>query len=97
MKERKAVTRETRGEYLKAGKKEKGLILDQYLRLTGYNRKYAIRALLTPPAKTTTAVIDGNPLVFKAEKKPKPKNPPVDMAFGYAVPRGEKLSQPAFL
>jgi hypothetical protein len=29
MNERKAVTRETRGEYLKAGKKEKGLILDQ--------------------------------------------------------------------
>jgi hypothetical protein len=29
MNERKAATRETGGEYLKAGKKEKGLILDQ--------------------------------------------------------------------
>jgi hypothetical protein len=74
MNERKAVTRETREEYLKAGKKEKGLILDQYLRLTGYNRKYAVRALSTPPAKTTTVVIDGKTLVLKAGKKPKPKN-----------------------
>jgi hypothetical protein len=51
MNERKAVTRETRGEYLKADKKQKGLILDQYVRLTGYNRKYAIRVLSAPPDK----------------------------------------------
>jgi hypothetical protein len=55
MNERKAVTRETRGEYRKAGKKEKGLILDQYVRLTGYNRKYAIRILSSPPPKTAVA------------------------------------------
>jgi hypothetical protein len=48
MNERKAVTRETRGEYHKAGKKKKGLILDQYARLTGYNRKYAVRVPSTP-------------------------------------------------
>jgi hypothetical protein len=70
MNERKAVTWETSGEYHKAGKKEKGLIRDQYVRLTGYNRKYAIRILSKPPDKTTTVVRDGNPLVFKAEKKP---------------------------
>jgi hypothetical protein len=40
MNERKAVTRETRGEYQKAGKKDKGLILKQYIRFTGYNRMY---------------------------------------------------------
>jgi hypothetical protein len=68
MNERKAVTRETRGEYLKAGQKEKGLILDQYLRLTGYNRKHAVRVLSTPPAKTATVVIDGKTLVLKVEK-----------------------------
>ncbi|MDR0760032.1 MAG: hypothetical protein LBF74_07980 [Treponema sp.] len=74
MNERKAVTRETRGEYRKVGKKEKGLILDQYVRLTGYNRKYAIRVLSMRPGKTATGVIDGKTVVFKAGKKPKPKN-----------------------
>jgi hypothetical protein len=59
MNERKAVTREIRGEYHKAGKKEKGLILDQYVRLTGYTWKYAIRVLSSPPGKTATVVIDG--------------------------------------
>jgi hypothetical protein len=73
MNERKAVTRETREEYHKAGKKEKGLILDQYVRLTGYTRKYAIRVLSSPPGKTATVVIDGKTVVVKTEKKPKPK------------------------
>jgi hypothetical protein len=68
MNERKAVTREPRGEYHKAGKKEKGLILDQYVRLTGYNRMYAIRVLSTPPGKITTLVINGKTVVSKAEK-----------------------------
>jgi hypothetical protein len=35
------------------------LIPDQYVRITGYIRKYAIRVLSTPPAKITPAVIDG--------------------------------------
>jgi hypothetical protein len=48
MNERKAVTRETGGEYLKAGRKEKSLIPDRYIRPTGYNRKYAIRLLPSP-------------------------------------------------
>jgi hypothetical protein len=68
MNERKAVTQETRGAYLKADKKEKGLIPDQYVRLTEYNRKYAIRILSAPPAKTATLVIDG--------KKAEPEKPP---------------------
>ncbi|MDR2795435.1 MAG: hypothetical protein LBB47_01840, partial [Spirochaetaceae bacterium] len=69
MNEQKAVTRETREEYHKAGKKEKGLILDQYVRLTGYNRKYAVRLLSKPVAgKTVMTVIDGKTVVYKAEK-----------------------------
>ncbi|MDR2159335.1 MAG: hypothetical protein LBP23_04620 [Treponema sp.] len=45
MKEKKAVTRETGREYQNAGKKEKDLILDHLVRLTGYNRKYAVDAV----------------------------------------------------
>jgi hypothetical protein len=74
MNERKAVTRETRREYQCAGKKEKGLILDQYVHLTGYNRKYAIRVLSMPFARTATMAGDGKTAVFKAGKKPRPKN-----------------------
>jgi hypothetical protein len=73
MREKQAVTRETRGEYQKAGKKQKGLILDQFARLTGYNRKYAIRLLAKRQAAAQTAA-GGNTLIFKAEKKTRPKN-----------------------
>jgi len=45
MKERKAVTRETRLRYRKATKKAKKRILDEFTRLAGYNRKYAITLL----------------------------------------------------
>jgi hypothetical protein len=74
MNERKAVIRETRGEYHKVGKKETGLIPDQYVRLTGYTRKYAVRVLSSPPAKTAPVVIDGKTVVFKAEKSRNRKN-----------------------
>jgi hypothetical protein len=73
---RKAVTRETGREYQRAGKKEKGLILGQYVRLTGYNRKYAIRILSMPFARTAAMAVDGKTAAFKAEKKPGPKNRP---------------------
>jgi hypothetical protein len=76
MNEKKAVMPETRGDYQKAGKKKIGLILDQYIRLTGYNRKYAVRVLSKPFGKSTTVVIGGTTVVCKAEKKPKPKNRP---------------------
>ena len=41
MKERKAVIKETCGRYRKSRKKEKGQILDEFIKLTRYNRKYA--------------------------------------------------------
>lgn len=41
MKEKRAVTREVARRYQKASKKTKGLILDEYGALTGYNRSYA--------------------------------------------------------
>ena len=35
-----------RGRYLAGGKKEKGEILDEFMKVTGYHRKAAIRVLL---------------------------------------------------
>jgi hypothetical protein len=43
--ERYAVIKETVKRYQKTGKKEKSRILDEFLELTGYNRKYAIHVL----------------------------------------------------
>jgi len=43
MAEKKAVARETRAEYRKATKTGKALILNRFVQLTWYNRKYAIR------------------------------------------------------
>lgn len=45
MKERKAVTKALAGQYRKATKKEKGRILEQFLKATGYVRCYARRLL----------------------------------------------------
>ena len=42
MKERNSVTKEIADRYRKSGKKEKKSILDEYIRLTGFHRKYAI-------------------------------------------------------
>lgn len=41
MKERKAVTRELIQRYQRASKKQKGIILNEFIALTGYNRCYA--------------------------------------------------------
>lgn len=48
MSERQSVTNEMRDEYRKAGKKEKGRILDEFSMLAGYNRNYASRKLRSP-------------------------------------------------
>jgi len=41
MKERKAITAEVAGRYQRETKKKKGLILNEFTALTGYNRSYA--------------------------------------------------------
>lgn len=41
MQEKKVITREIARRYQKASKKEKGLILDEFVKLTGYTRCYA--------------------------------------------------------
>jgi hypothetical protein len=69
MKERQAVTREYKGRYQKAAKKEKQALLDEFTRLTGYHRKSAVRLLNVRPAKTVLVYTDGEAVKLKPEKK----------------------------
>jgi len=45
MKEKQAVTKQLALDYKRAGKKEKGKILDTVIELKGYNRSYTSRVL----------------------------------------------------
>ncbi|MCK4241494.1 MAG: transposase, partial [Candidatus Atribacteria bacterium] len=45
MRHKKAITKELRDRYQRASKKEKTMMLDEFIRLTGYNRSYAARVL----------------------------------------------------
>jgi len=45
MGQKKAVTRELKDRYRKSSKKEKTIMLDEFIRLTSYSRSYAARAL----------------------------------------------------
>lgn len=41
MRQKKTITKELKARYNRATKKRKGLILDEFCALTGYNRSYA--------------------------------------------------------
>jgi hypothetical protein len=43
MQEKKSLTMQVRSRYLKAGRKEKSAVLNEFVLTTGYNRKYAPR------------------------------------------------------
>lgn len=45
--------------YLKAGKREKGRILDEFCKTTGHHRKSAVRLLRNPPEKARGVGVDG--------------------------------------
>ena len=45
MSERKAVTKEVGKRYRKAGRREKEMMLSEFVATTGYNRSYASRVL----------------------------------------------------
>ena len=51
---KREVLKATRPRYLKAGKAEKGRILDEFVAVTDYNRKYAIQLLRNGPLKRST-------------------------------------------
>jgi hypothetical protein len=73
MKEKQAVTREYLPRYQKASKKEKKVILDEFLKLTGYHRKYAIRLLGKRSIKQIVIYTNGKAIKIKPEKK-RPSN-----------------------
>ncbi len=54
MKTRKKLTEETAKRYCTASKKQKGIIIDEFVANTGYNRKYAIH-ILKNTARTAKA------------------------------------------
>ena len=45
MRQKKAVTRELRDRYRKSSKKEKTIMLNEFIQLTRHNRSYAARTL----------------------------------------------------
>jgi len=51
MKQKKAITSEVQNRYIKATKKDKSKILDEFSATTGYNRVYAARILRLAPGK----------------------------------------------
>ena len=65
MQEKKALAREVSKRYQKAKKKEKTRILDEFVKTTGYNRKYALHQLANW-GKTTTVRMDGETVKLKA-------------------------------
>jgi len=51
MKQKKAITNEVGARYIRANKKDKGKIFDEFCATTVYNRKYAARILNNSPGK----------------------------------------------
>ena len=72
MQEKKSLTREISKRYQQAGKKEKTRILDEVVKTTGYNRKYALH-ILTNWGKTTTICVSGKTLRLHAQAKKRRK------------------------
>lgn len=79
MGERKAVTNQIAARYRKAVKKEKGKMLDEFVALTGYNRKYAIW-ILSNWGRKRYCRIDGQLVqivVGKSKRRKRRKRPRV--------------------
>jgi transposase InsO family protein len=69
MKSKQEVTREFKPRYQKATRKEKKTILDEFILLTGYHRKSAIRLLSKKTVKQVILYVNGKPVKIKPEKK----------------------------
>jgi hypothetical protein len=70
--------------YRQAGKKEKTKILDEFIRQTGYNRKYALH-LLTHWGKEAFLTVDGKPVKLKAGTTKRRKGGGRKPVYGPAV------------
>jgi hypothetical protein len=69
MQEKKAVTVQIRFRYQKAKRKEKSVILNEFIQLTAYNRKYALRILNQHQAPQALLVVNGETVKLKPLKK----------------------------
>jgi len=85
MKHRKAVTSEVQDRYIKATKKTKAKILDEFCTTTGYNRVYAARILRLKAGKVIGySRMGGKRIKFVIGKKKKTKRKR-DKIYGYDV------------
>jgi len=70
MRQKKAVTKELRDRYRKSSKKEKTMILNGFIQLTGYNRCYACQALKVKKEKVLGYLnIAGKRIKYVADKR----------------------------
>jgi excinuclease UvrABC ATPase subunit len=70
---RKEVTESFRKDYHKASRKEKTALLDEFVKRTGYDRKYAVK-LLRKRQKEVLLYENGKAVKVKAEKRRRPAN-----------------------
>lgn len=73
MRQKKAVTKELRGRYQRASKKEKTMMLNEFIRLTGYNRCYACQILKKKEKVLGYLNIAGKRIKYVADRKTKRK------------------------
>ena len=69
MREKQAVTKQNRDRYRQASRREKTLILNEFVQTTGYNRKYALRVLGKRGIPEALTVAGGKPVKLKPEKR----------------------------
>ena len=84
MKDKKALTQELAKRYRRSDRKQKTAILDDFIRTTGYRRKYAIH-LLANWGKRNTRVIDRE-LVSVVVGRPKKQKRVGTVTYGESVP-----------
>jgi hypothetical protein len=84
MQDKRTLTNEVCSRYRKAGKKAKGAILDEFINLTGYTRKYAIHLLATWNA-TRWARLDGKLVRLKIGAPKKRKKRTGTLRYGPEV------------
>jgi len=73
MRQKKAVTKELRDRYQRASKKEKTMMLNEFIRLTGYNRCYACQILEKKERLLGYLNIAGKRIKYVADRKIKRK------------------------
>jgi hypothetical protein len=81
MSEKKALTKEIGARYRQAGRKEKTAILDEFIKTSGYNRKYASR-MLKQYGLIKLVTVDGKQVKLKAAKKKRPGNHTGKLVYG---------------